>query len=69
MERLHTGELEELEYASTVMNGWRTITAKNRLRRSSYLQAIWVCAYPSVRKEGRFRGRRARWRLTFRRAG
>lgn len=30
-ERLHTGEPEELEYASTVMNGWRTITAKKAI--------------------------------------
>src|ERR1022692_2979492 len=25
---LHTGEPEELEYASTVKDGWRTVTAK-----------------------------------------
>ncbi|MBK5280870.1 MAG: hypothetical protein JJE16_02140 [Nitrospiraceae bacterium] len=61
-ERLYTGEPEELEYASTVMTGWRTGTAKKAIGAASYRQPIWLCARPSVRKEGRVSRHRALWR-------
>ena len=35
---LHTGEPEELEYASTVKDGWRTVVAK---------KAIWAVKQPT----------------------
>jgi quinol---cytochrome c reductase iron-sulfur subunit, bacillus type len=37
-DRLRTGEPEELEYASTVKDGWRTVTAK---------KAIWAVKQPT----------------------
>ena len=38
MDSLRTGEPEELEYASTIKDGWRTVTAK---------KAIWAVKQPA----------------------